>query len=130
MCEKHLNVPPGWILGQLRESKIYLSTMELWMTCTMSTIRLWRIGDRTIDNILLTGFGLNMMEEFCARRMVERKRVTYFVMQCEMAHEEYKDKREEERARKHKKARRAKEAYARGGEGALIKSKWPHLTQD
>jgi hypothetical protein len=73
---------------------------------------------------------LNMMEEFCARRMVERKRVTYFVMQCEMAHEEYKDKREEERARKHKKARRAKEAYARGGEGALIKSKWPHLTQD
>jgi hypothetical protein len=47
---------------------------------------------------------LNMMEEeFCARRMVERKRATYFVMQREMACEEYKEKREE-RARKREKA--------------------------
>jgi hypothetical protein len=47
---------------------------------------------------------LNMMEEeFCARRMAERKRATYFVMQREMACEEYKEKREE-RARKREKA--------------------------
>lgn len=43
---------------------------------------------------------LNMMEEeFCACRMVERKRATYSAMQREMSREEYKDKREEERAR-------------------------------
>jgi hypothetical protein len=45
---------------------------------------------------------LNMMEEFCARRIVERKRAAYFVMQREMAREEYKEK-QEERARKRKK---------------------------
>jgi hypothetical protein len=54
---------------------------------------------------------LNMMEEeFCARRMAERKRIAYFGMQREMAREEHKEKFEEERARKHEKARRAKEA--------------------
>jgi hypothetical protein len=74
---------------------------------------------------------LNMMEEeFYARRMVERKRAAYFAMQREMAREECKDKREEERPWKHEKARRAKEAYARGGERALIKGKWLRLTQD
>ncbi len=42
---------------------------------------------------------LNMMEEeFHARMMAEHKRTTYFVMQREMAHDEYKEKREEERA--------------------------------
>jgi hypothetical protein len=52
---------------------------------------------------------LNMMEEeFRACRMVERKCTAYFAMQREMAHEEYKDKQEEERAWKHEKARRAK----------------------
>jgi hypothetical protein len=35
-----------------------------------------------------------------------------------------------ERARKREKARRAKEAYERGGEKALMKDKWTHLTQD
>jgi hypothetical protein len=39
---------------------------------------------------------LNMMEEeFRVRRMVEHKRAAYFAMQREMAHEEYKEKREE-----------------------------------
>jgi hypothetical protein len=47
-----------------------------------------------------------------------------------MDREEYKDKREKERARKREKARHAKEAYARGGEKVLMKAKWPHLTQD
>jgi hypothetical protein len=38
---------------------------------------------------------LNMMEEeFRVRRMVEHKRAAYFAMQREMAHEEYKEKRE------------------------------------
>jgi hypothetical protein len=71
---------------------------------------------------------LNMMEEFCARRMEERKHAAYFTMQREMNREEYKEKWEEERAWKHEKARCAKEAYARAGEKALIKGKWPHLT--
>jgi hypothetical protein len=36
---------------------------------------------------------LNMMEEeFCARRMEERKPAAYFTMQREMDHEEYKEK--------------------------------------
>jgi hypothetical protein len=73
---------------------------------------------------------LNMMEEFCGRRMAERKCATYFAMKREMACEEFKEKREEERARKREKARRAKEAYAKGGERALMKVKWPHLTQE
>jgi hypothetical protein len=48
----------------------------------------------------------------------------------EMDREQDKEKREEERARKREQARRAKEAFARGGDKALMKSKWPHLTQD
>jgi hypothetical protein len=47
-----------------------------------------------------------------------------------MACEGYKEKREEERAWKREKARRTKEAYARGGEKALMKGKWPCLTQN
>jgi hypothetical protein len=34
---------------------------------------------------------LNMMEEFCARRMEECRRA-YFVMKCEMDREEYREK--------------------------------------
>jgi hypothetical protein len=74
---------------------------------------------------------LNMMEEeFQGHRITERKRTAYFSMKREMAHEEYKEKREEERARKREKARRVNEVYAKGGERALIKAKWPRLTQD
>jgi hypothetical protein len=35
---------------------------------------------------------LNMMEEFRARRMEERKHAAYFTMQREMNREEYKEK--------------------------------------
>jgi hypothetical protein len=63
---------------------------------------------------------LNMMEEFCARRMEERRCAAYFAMQREIDREEYKEKREDVRARKHEKARCAKEAYAKGGEKMLI----------
>jgi hypothetical protein len=74
---------------------------------------------------------LNMMEEeFHAHRMTELKHVAYFAMQREMTHEEYKEKQEEERARKREKTRHAKEAYARGGEKALMKGKWPRLTHN
>jgi hypothetical protein len=60
--------------------------------------------------------------------MVERKRAGYFTMKHKMAHEEYKNKREEERAQKHEKARHPKEA--RHPKKALITHKWPRLTQD
>jgi hypothetical protein len=74
---------------------------------------------------------LNLMEEeFHARRMVERRRDTYFVMQREMDRGEYKEKREQKRARKRERAQQANEAYERGGEEALRRAKWPGLTQD
>jgi hypothetical protein len=74
---------------------------------------------------------LNMMEEeFHGHKMVERKRAAYFAMKREMAHEQYKEKREEERELKHEKARRVKKTYAKGGERSLMKAKWPRLTQD
>jgi hypothetical protein len=74
---------------------------------------------------------LNMMEEeFHARMMEERRHTAYFVMQREMDHKEYKEKRDGERAWKCEKARRVKEEYARGGEKALIKGKLPRLTHD
>jgi hypothetical protein len=38
--------------------------------------------------------------------------LAYFAMRREMDHEEYKERREEERARKHEIACRAKEAFA------------------
>jgi hypothetical protein len=67
---------------------------------------------------------LNMMEEeFHARRMAEHKHAAYFAMKHEMGREEYKEKREEERAQKHEKARRVKEAYAKDGERVLMKGK-------
>jgi hypothetical protein len=47
---------------------------------------------------------LNMMEELCAHRMVEHKHATYFAMKREIDCEEYKEKREEEGARKREKA--------------------------
>jgi hypothetical protein len=47
---------------------------------------------------------LNMMEEeFYACRMEERRHAAFFARQREMDHEEYKEKREQERARKHEK---------------------------
>jgi hypothetical protein len=74
---------------------------------------------------------LNMMEEvFRVHRMEECRHAAYFDMQCEMDREEYKEKREEERAQKSEKARRAKEVFARGGEKALMKDKWSRLAQD
>jgi hypothetical protein len=60
--------------------------------------------------------------------MEERKCATYFAMQREMHREDYKEKREDERARKREKARCVKEAYTRGGEKALMKGKCPCLT--
>jgi hypothetical protein len=44
-----------------------------------------------------------------------------------MDHDEYKEKREQEMARKREIARRAKEAYEQDGEEALRRAKWPGL---
>jgi hypothetical protein len=87
--------------------------------------------DAEVKHYLHSMVDLNMMdEEFYARRMEERMRATFFARQREMDREEYKKKREQERARKCEKARCAKEAYEQGGDEALIKAKWPSLTQD
>jgi hypothetical protein len=82
-----------------------------------------------VIHYLHTMVHLNIMEEnFYARRMEERKCVTYFALHHEMDREQDKEKGEEERAQKHEKARHARESFAQGGEKALIKGKWPHLT--
>jgi hypothetical protein len=48
---------------------------------------------------------LNLMEEeFRARRTTERRHAIFLARQREMDREEYKEKQEEERARKHEKA--------------------------
>jgi hypothetical protein len=48
---------------------------------------------------------LNMMEEeFRACRMEERRRAAFFARQRDMDREEYKEKRKQERTRKHEKA--------------------------
>jgi hypothetical protein len=74
---------------------------------------------------------LNMMEEeLCAHRMEECRHVTFFPTHREMDREEYKEKREQEKACKREKARRVKKVYERGGDEALRKAKWPSLTQD
>jgi hypothetical protein len=84
-----------------------------------------------VKHLLHNMVELNMMEEeFRARRMAKHKRAAYFAMKHEMDREEYKEKQEEERARKREKARCVKEVNAKGGERALIKGKWPRLTQD
>jgi hypothetical protein len=84
-----------------------------------------------VKHYLRSMVDLNMMEEeFRARRMEERRRAAFFARQREMGREEYKEKREQKRAHKHEKARRAKKAYERGGDEALRKAKWPSLTQD
>jgi hypothetical protein len=87
--------------------------------------------DEKAKNHLRRMVELNLMEEeFHARRTAEHRRAIFFGSQREMDREEYKEKREEERARKHEKARCAKAAYERGGEKALVKGKWARLTQD
>jgi hypothetical protein len=84
-----------------------------------------------VKNHLYHMLELNLMEEeFRARRTVERRHAVFFARQREMDREEYKEKWEEERARKREKARHVKEAYERGGEKALVKGKWARLTQD
>jgi hypothetical protein len=48
---------------------------------------------------------LNLMEEeFCAHKTAEHRRAVFFASQREMDREEYKEKREEERAQKREKA--------------------------
>jgi hypothetical protein len=73
--------------------------------------------DAEVKHYLHSMIKLNMMEEkFRARMMEEHRCATFSARQCEMDHEEYKEKREQEMARKREKAQRAKEAYERGGD--------------
>jgi hypothetical protein len=110
-----------------------LSFIDLQSVPPLCDYKMWIDTERDAEakHYLRNMVELNMMEEeFHARKMVERKRAGYFTMKHKMAHEEYKNKREEERAQKHEKAQHPKEAYARSGERALITHKWPRLTQD
>jgi hypothetical protein len=85
--------------------------------------------DAEAKHYLRSMVDLNMMEEeFHACRMEEHRCATFFARQREMNREEYKKKREYERACKLEKAQHAKEAYERGGDEALRKAKWPSLT--
>jgi hypothetical protein len=108
-----------------------LSLIVLQPVFSLCDYKVWIDTERGEEakNHLRRMVELNLMEEeFHARMTTERRRAVFFARQREMDHEEYKEKREEERARKHDKARRAKEAYERGGEKALVKGKWAHLT--
>jgi hypothetical protein len=61
--------------------------------------------DTEVKCYLYSMVELNMMEEeFHARRMEEHRRAAFFARQHEIDHEEYKEKREEERACKREKA--------------------------
>jgi hypothetical protein len=63
--------------------------------------KVWIDTERGADakHYLCNMVQLNMMEEeFHACRMEERKHAAYFAMQRKMKREEYKEKREEERA--------------------------------
>jgi hypothetical protein len=61
--------------------------------------------DAEVKRYLHSIVELNMMEEkFHACRMEERRCAAFFAKQREMDHDEYKEKREQERARKCEKA--------------------------
>jgi hypothetical protein len=110
-----------------------LSLIVLQPVLPLCDYKVWIDTERgaEVKHYLCNMVELNMMEEqFHTRRIAERKRIAYFTMQREMTHDEYKEKREEEMSRKREKAQRAKESYARGGEKAVMKGKWPRLTQD
>jgi hypothetical protein len=103
-----------------------LSLIVLQLVFPLCDYKVWIDTERGEEakNHLRRMVELNLMEEeFCARRTTEHRRVVFFANQCEMDHEEYKEMREEERARKREKTRRVKAAYERGGEKALVKGK-------
>jgi hypothetical protein len=87
-------------------------------------------GTKAISYFFLMAH-LNMMEdEFCTRRIVEHKHAAAFLIHREMECGKDKEKQEEERAQKCKKVCSAKATFLKGGEQAIIKGKWPCLTQD
>jgi hypothetical protein len=110
-----------------------LSLIVLQLVFPLCDYKVWIDTERGEEakNHLCCKVELNLMEEeFRTHRTVEHRHAVFFASQREMDREEYKEKREEERAQKHEKARRAKAAYERGGEKALVKGKWARLTQD
>jgi hypothetical protein len=110
-----------------------LSLIILQLVFPLCDYKVWIDTERGEEakNHLRRMVELNLMEEeFRARRTAKHMCAVFFASQREMDRGEYKEKREEERARKREKAQRAKAAYERGGEKALVKGKWVHLTQD
>jgi hypothetical protein len=86
---------------------LYLSYIILQHVRPLCDYKVWIETERDAEakRFLHNMVELNMMdEEFCARRMEERRCAAFFARQREMDHEEYKAKREEERARKCEKA--------------------------
>jgi hypothetical protein len=80
-----------------------LSLIILQLVPLLCDYKVWINTERGVEvkHYLHNMVELNMMyEEFRAYRMAKRKRAAYFAMQREMAHEEYKEKREEERAQR------------------------------
>jgi hypothetical protein len=78
-----------------------LSLIDLQLVPPLCDYKVWLDTERCAEakHYFRNMVELNMMEEeFRACRMAERKCTAYFAMQREMAREEYKEKREEERA--------------------------------
>jgi hypothetical protein len=110
-----------------------LSLIILQPVPPLSDYKVWIDTERgaKVKCYLYSMAELNMMEEeFRGRRMEERWCAALFARQREMGREEYKEKQEQETARKHEKARHEKEAYEQGGDEVLRKAKWPSLTQN
>jgi hypothetical protein len=63
MREKYLKMPPSWILGIVKRE---LNLFDLHGNGTVDHLhdehdKAWRTRDRTVDNILLSGFGTNII---------------------------------------------------------------------
>jgi hypothetical protein len=91
-----------------------LSLIVLQPVFPLCDYKVWIDTERSEEakNHLRRMVKLNLIEEeFRARRTAEHRSAVFFASQHEMDRDEYKEKREEERARKREKARRAKAAY-------------------
>jgi hypothetical protein len=76
------------------EKMLNLSFIDLQPVLPLCDYKVWIDTERDaeVKHYLRNMVELNMGEEFCARRIAERKRTGYFVMKRKMAREEYKEK--------------------------------------
>jgi hypothetical protein len=61
MREKHLKVPPRWILRTIKRELNLFEHDGTLDDLHDEHVRLWHTGDRTVGNILLSGFGTNII---------------------------------------------------------------------